>query len=876
MAVALLSSDSMADLLPFTGNISVNIRIANATIPASFGAQTISSAEQSFSIVSPAGNFGEVSLRFAFNPGFTGGAVQIFGSSASLDVDAIGNRLTIRGFNKNFVSQLGEFSFLEGAIERQVFTDIIQEGKKVGEARIVLRLTAAEPGERIAELRSEGSVAGAVTIRANMEPLIDQTQGVTNLFAGFVSSQNGNPIRSGTVRVISTGGEFSAPIRPVGDKGGFGFLGNPLVVSGIAGSNVAFFVEDFKAAEVQLTSEQGVREVNLVVPITTSGVNFADWDLDGVPNGRDKCPETWRARVNSDGCSCAQLLALNDNKGSCEETADKGPIWRPPEPPRPKCDSPNTCLPRSPDYCAEDETVVQNCGLCGCPAGFECASEDTPLCPEGQECITDGGCYKAVESVGLKCFNNNYVIGPGLNCSQIGPSFYDFFENDPLKRNLNAFVGVKVKSTFGGKKKIKKGIMAKLAAQKLCIDTTDLGCVPKDTKCPGEVAFRDNFNEVIVALQTQINRLFSGAGGTPLGAAATSSVALGSGVATGLTFAQIGAVAGPAGYIVGFLIGFLASLIASAFVSVDISYGINSAQVELVQPKVTYPCDALLIGANESCSPVLYQGDPEDKVDLLFIADGFESELELNRTISSLLDYGGNASGTIYEGLFSRAPFKQEKSAFNIWVVSSGGVNYSKDPIHPSRGAYPDLKQLQKFATNCPDRDVVVFLSAKEKFQSDCGLDPVTSPCMLSLPSEPHPGRALLQLMGRAIGKLSFEWYFEIEPKVIPSRRVDEFSLITVRNSPNCKANRAAAQKEWGSLLQAGGTIGFYDGCGGVCGKDCASYIRPTRNSVMNNVTQRCTDSCREGPPYDPFYLVNEQAILEGIQNFASPVNAHP
>ncbi|MBI4145869.1 cupredoxin domain-containing protein [Candidatus Woesearchaeota archaeon] len=881
---------SKTSVIPSIGNMSVQISISGATMPASFSNGDVT-ASSTMTLDSPQRQIGTLSFQVSLK-NFTGGTVELasdaLNTQGSFSLNAINDTFTIDSLSIGQFSHFGNLQAVSsGGYGRELYFNVQQGGMDYGKASLkygILDPTTTASGS----ITLNGNNAGSISVTAQATPLIDQFDMVTNMFAGFVTSKTGNPITSGTIRAVSAGTAFTIPVTPVGEKGGYGFKGKPLLIHGIVGAPVQFFYGDYQLEKVFLTSQGNVRKVDLVVPVVTSGVNFPDWDLDGVPDAQDQCPDSKTTQVDATGCTCEQILTRNNNKGTCEYIPGKGPKYTPPAPPpppKPQCEKPEKCLTgQAPKYCTANKTIENNCDVCGCPTGFDCNP-----CPEGQECITDGGCYKVVEQTGLRCLKNKYQIGVGLNCTAIGSTYLDFFEEmkvrDPTKADLASYVLVEVDTDFfgGDTKPIKEKLINNLRRQKICIDTVDYGCVAKNAKCPGEYLLAREFPEVANALAAFESKKTTsdllGSLSNPVNIGLATGVAMLVGSPTGLLVSAIlqgGATGAAYGAVFGAVIGAVVGLIGAFLSETEISYKLNYAAIKETPIGFRYTCAPLLLSQNATCTPFLEQADPEQQIDILFIGDGYAEE-ELNTTVTQLLDYRGNASGTKYEGLFSRQPLKNNKGRFNIWTtIGNITIAHAESELKPASGKLPNVTDVQQIALGCPQQDYTVVVSKNEYYQSDCSFEG-TQPCYLSMKDEPFPGRELMRLFAKAFAGLGDEYYYEITAKEIPHNRVSNLDNVALGNRPNCKSLQDAQSSDgWKDKITAGKVIGFFEGCGGECGSTCENYYRPTFNSPMRNSSMRCTDvgQCSKGPPFDSFFIVNEEALIKALQDFGEEGDA--
>ncbi len=832
--------------IAYVGNITTSTTVQSSNLPARFtNAQVL--ADSSYNIYNSTDRFGSMSLEFVLDS--TGGGPIIISQNsetkgnANLQVNAITDVLAVTNLAINAFTDISTWTSQGTGITRNFTYDLMQAGNKIGTLRKTLLLYSVNDS---GEIRSTAGKIGDFSV-AEQVTLQASAPAVTNLFAGYVKTQNNANYHG---QVIAAIGPliFTTPVSLVGSRTGYGFSGNPLVVTGPLNSTVLFYVNNYQTANVTLTAEQGVKRLDLVVPLRVNNTNFPDADLDGVPDSNDQCQASTSFVVDANGCTCDQIMATR-LRGSCEER-EMGPVYIPPEP---ECSSTGQCTGDSPGFCDANKTIVNNCDACGCPSGYECHP-----CPEGETCIQDGGCYKILEPgeiTGLKCFKNKYQIGSNLDCTTLGPTFVDIIAVNE-KTSLLDFITVRASgNVFADDDEVEHEVKRKLAPMRICVDTYDLGCVSSEVKCLGEEKLAKYSSEVAGILQTEVNNMMgdqSGSSGYWGWQAGFSTMS----VLNIVSLFLLGPWAVPG------IISALSGLVASFITDVDIDFAVNHDAVASVKLRQPYACERVLVQPTE-CKPYMINGDTSSKFDMVFINDGFE---EFEPTLAKLLDYNANSTATQNEGLFSREPFKRTKSKFNVWTVKAS-LNYAVDEFHPSKGEQPDAASVYAALRDCDEVDAAFVVSKSAAYSSDCTEE---SPgyCSLSIPAEQLPGRQLLRLAGKKIGGLADEYAFEIRQVDNPNR-VEGFEMIG--EMPNCKKNLNSARTAWGNLLSASGqTIGFYKGCRGEC-MGCSEFIKPTFNSPMRNASLKCFGgSCTTGPPYDPFYLVNENAIYQAIQSKTS------
>ena len=126
---------------------------------------------------------------------------------------------------------------------------------------------------------------------------------------------------------------------------------------------------------------------------------------------------------------------------------------------------------------------------------------------------------------------------------------------------------------------------------------------------------------------------------------------------------------------------------------------------------------------NFNVSSILNNGDPANKVDLLFIAEGYTAE-EMDKFRRDAKKFG--------EYLFELEPYKSRKDAFNIWAVESISEESGTDIPHQdiwkntvaNSNFYtfeidryltaPDQKLISQIASNAPYDALYVIVNTEK------------------------------------------------------------------------------------------------------------------------------------------------------------------
>ena len=191
------------------------------------------------------------------------------------------------------------------------------------------------------------------------------------------------------------------------------------------------------------------------------------------------------------------------------------------------------------------------------------------------------------------------------------------------------------------------------------------------------------------------------------------------------------------------------------FIDIDFDVSLKDFRID-----IPYNCNPITLNSKNACKPIIKNGNINQKEDILFIGDGFESDEDLNNTIAEVLDYEGNQTGTKKEGLFSEEPFKSNKNKFNIWYINPDRqIGYSITPLFPSNGKQPNIKEILEISNNCPWYDHTIVLSKRNKYRSNCMIGKPGGPCRVSLANVSYPGRLVLHEFGHGFAALFDEYH---------------------------------------------------------------------------------------------------------------------
>lgn len=114
---------------------------------------------------------------------------------------------------------------------------------------------------------------------------------------------------------------------------------------------------------------------------------------------------------------------------------------------------------------------------------------------------------------------------------------------------------------------------------------------------------------------------------------------------------------------------------------------------------------------NTSCRRIMQNGDPSDKIDLVFIGSGFQDQNQFESTIRFVINENGDQNG-----LFSFEPFKSNKNKFNVWMVDKYDTyQMYRDPLE---GWVFGTLAEQVARDACPFANEISLLAVYPRFRS--------------------------------------------------------------------------------------------------------------------------------------------------------------
>ena len=272
---------------------------------------------------------------------------------------------------------------------------------------------------------------------------------ITEYFYGDVNYSNKKIVSSGQLELIYLGESSFYEVKD-------GKYGEPEPVRVYAPTDtlVDFIVNKKYIGQRAIDQDGKIIKLDLIVPLDDDGGGFPDSDRDGIPDEKDKCPDSKSLPVDKVGCDCEQKCGVSancvveDSELLCEQ----------------KC-------PENAEIPEVEESSCNDCNVCGCQNRFTCQS--------------DGSCQISVQLEGKKCKTNDFFYElEDINCQEEG--------EDWTKEKLGNYVKLDVGGFPIISWIVKKKALDKLKKATLCIKTEDFGCSLPTTKCFGENQMTDD------------------------------------------------------------------------------------------------------------------------------------------------------------------------------------------------------------------------------------------------------------------------------------------------------------------------------------------------------------------------------------------------
>ncbi|MFF7648281.1 M64 family metallopeptidase [Streptomyces sp. NPDC007983] len=271
--------------------------------------------------------------------------------------------------------------------------------------------------------------------------------------------------------------------------------------------------------------------------------------------------------------------------------------------------------------------------------------------------------------------------------------------------------------------------------------------------------------------------------------------------------------------------------------------------------------------ADGDVAPVIENGPPADKVDVVFVGDGY--------TAAQQGDFHADVRSK-WAQISAVEPYATYRSLFNVWSVDAVS-NQSGVSGDPSKGVVKDTAldsyfwcdgterllcvdtgKVESYAAKAPQADLVIVLSNSAKYggagytiSSGVGYDGIAT----ASSDHPDSDQVAVHETGHSVGRLADEYVYATNG-TYPGAEPDE------PNATRLTAAQLTEQKrKWyrwiGHTSPDGGTVGAYEG---------SRYYpkglnRPTRNSIMRTLGRE-------------YSLPGREAMIAGFYRHASVLSS--
>lgn len=229
------------------------------------------------------------------------------------------------------------------------------------------------------------------------------------------------------------------------------------------------------------------------------------------------------------------------------------------------------------------------------------------------------------------------------------------------------------------------------------------------------------------------------------------------------------------------------------------------------------------------CSSLMDNGNKADKLDIVFVADGYNSNQAFLADAIKVRD----------TDIFSISPFRENKYKFNLYTAYSDSQTVPGNMV-PEKSAFSVARQ-------CPVADGVILLTGNGDFtymlpsrETGSYASPDSNFVIISTEDLIRP-HIVTHEFAHAFGGLRDEYYEFAE------------GMAGDIGEPNCLATEEEAREAWNRILGAGheqeveqmiqeaklwngeNRMQNEKGCGGPCDARCSNLLRPSFTSVMRN-----------------------------------------
>lgn len=213
---------------------------------------------------------------------------------------------------------------------------------------------------------------------------------------------------------------------------------------------------------------------------------------------------------------------------------------------------------------------------------------------------------------------------------------------------------------------------------------------------------------------------------------------------------------------------------------------------------------------NGECTPLMVNGDPANKADVVLIGKDYESENVMRSDFTYFMDFDGDN-----RGLFAIPPFDDHRDAFNVWTINAGDGIGDYGDSRTGRGL---IKDATDWFPKCPYADYRAVLAKGGMGRSAFALQGhrLFVKDVHRKVQNRQGAAGFLHEWGHAFGGLKDEYYRD--------------GGRNAAGKPNCADTRSQAEDWWGEMAEQYADVGYYQGCAYT-----ADNWRPHKKSIMGN-----------------------------------------
>ncbi|MFE6056754.1 M64 family metallopeptidase [Kitasatospora sp. NPDC056446] len=296
---------------------------------------------------------------------------------------------------------------------------------------------------------------------------------------------------------------------------------------------------------------------------------------------------------------------------------------------------------------------------------------------------------------------------------------------------------------------------------------------------------------------------------------------------------------------------------------------IARAQAPTASPFLaTAPQGIAPVRGDGDVTPLVRNGDPATKLDVVVIGDGYDAQEQEK--------FRADAAEKWRE-VTAVEPYATYRGLFNVWAVSAvspeSGVTGDPDQAtvrHTALGSYfwcdgverllcVDEKAVERYAAKAPQADLVLVVANSAKY-GGAGYNDVKSPLGYEgiatvAGGNARSGQIAVHETGHSLGKLADEYAYDGQGTYQGAEPAE--ANISTLTADRMRQQGSKWSRWLGQASPDGGTVGAYEGGGYYP----AGLYRPTDNSIMRSLGRE-------------FNLPGREAMIAGFYRHATPLTS--